>query len=185
MDNAWIQTYKGGQFWPLDPRPQDVDIEDIAHALSMQCRFAGHVKHFYSVAQHSVLVARHVPQEYRVYALLHDAAEAYLFDCPKPIRHKIVAYSAEDNLPLHECEDAILYAIFDRYGIPYSGKDLARDAVQRADRIALATEKRDLLNPGPPWGFDLPDPWPETIIPLCPFEACQSFSQYWRIFDLD
>ena len=53
----WIQVHSGRQFWPLDPRTEEVDIHDIAHALSLVCRFTGHVKEFYSVAQHSVLVA--------------------------------------------------------------------------------------------------------------------------------
>ena len=54
----WMQTATGGVFWPVDPRPEDVEIEDIAHALSLICRYCGHVREFYSVAQHSVLVAR-------------------------------------------------------------------------------------------------------------------------------
>lgn len=49
-DGDWIQTYTNKQFWPLDPRPEDVCIEDIAHALSLQCRFTGHVREFYSTA---------------------------------------------------------------------------------------------------------------------------------------
>jgi len=53
----WIQVHSGRQFWPLDPRAEEIDIGDIAHALSLVCRFTGHVKEFYSVAQHSVLVA--------------------------------------------------------------------------------------------------------------------------------
>ena len=59
----WILTYSGIEFWPLDPRPEDVRIEDIAHALSMQCRFAGHCDRFYSVAEHSIRVADLVPRE--------------------------------------------------------------------------------------------------------------------------
>ena len=46
----------GGAFWPLDPIPEEVHLEDIAHALSMQCRWGGHVRQFYSVAQHCLLV---------------------------------------------------------------------------------------------------------------------------------
>ena len=55
--SAWIETYSGKRFYILDPRPQDVDIVDIAHALSLLTRFTGHTREFYSVAQHSVLVS--------------------------------------------------------------------------------------------------------------------------------
>lgn len=61
----WMQTYSGRKFWPVDPRPEEVFIEDIAHALSMICRFGGHSLVFYSVAQHSVLVARNLKREHK------------------------------------------------------------------------------------------------------------------------
>ena len=82
----WIQTFTGRAFYVLDPRPEDVDIEDIAHALSMQCRFAGHCREFYSVAQHSVTASWLVPPEDALWGLLHDAAEAYVVDLPRPIK---------------------------------------------------------------------------------------------------
>lgn len=53
----WMQTFTGRQFWPMDPRPEDLDILDIAHALSLLCRFGGHCQRFYSVAEHSVHVS--------------------------------------------------------------------------------------------------------------------------------
>ncbi|MFN9113590.1 MAG: phosphohydrolase, partial [Bacteroidota bacterium] len=70
----WIQTFSGIAFWPLDPKPEHVRIADIAHALSMKCRYNGHTRKFYSVAEHSVLVSRHVPEEDALWALLHDAS---------------------------------------------------------------------------------------------------------------
>ena len=79
----WMQTHSGIQFWPLDPRPEDILIEDIAHALSNQCRFAGHCCFHYSVAQHSVLVSENVPAQDAMWGLLHDAGEAYLVDLPR------------------------------------------------------------------------------------------------------
>ena len=59
----WIQVYTGGQFWPLDPRPEEIHIEDIAHALALTCRFTGHCREFYSVAQHSLLVSYYVADQ--------------------------------------------------------------------------------------------------------------------------
>jgi len=82
----WIQIYSGKPYWPLDPRPEDVDIIDIAAALSKLCRFTGHTTRFYSVAEHSVLVSKSVPEEFAKWGLLHDAAEAYLCDLPAPIK---------------------------------------------------------------------------------------------------
>lgn len=89
-----IQTITGRWIDPWRIQPEDVDILDIARALAMQCRFAGHVKAFYSVAQHSVLVANQVaretinwPHDSVLAALLHDASEAYLGDITRPMKH--------------------------------------------------------------------------------------------------
>jgi len=87
----YIQTFTGRAFYPLDPRIEDVDIRDIAHALSNLCRFNGHSKRFYSVAEHSSNMARTLRRrgaslEDQRLALLHDAAEAYLLDIPRPLK---------------------------------------------------------------------------------------------------
>ena len=88
---SWIETASGKQMWPLEPRPEDVCIEDIAHALSLLCRYNGHCRFFYSVGQHSINCAKHALRQehsYRValLALLHDAAEAYVSDLARPIK---------------------------------------------------------------------------------------------------
>lgn len=86
----WIQTFSGKKFFPLEPKIEDICIEDIAHSLANQCRFVGHCKEFYSVAQHSVLMADiYFPFDpsLAIYALLHDASEAYLSDIPRPLKH--------------------------------------------------------------------------------------------------
>lgn len=96
----WIQTFTGRAFHFEDPRPEDIHIEDIAQALSQQCRFAGHTSRFYSVAEHSVLVSKQFADpELRMLGLLHDATEAYILDLPKPLKNLLPDYSAyEDNL---------------------------------------------------------------------------------------
>lgn len=96
-----MQTYSGKRFFPLDPDPNDIVIEDIAHSLARICRYGGHVNSHYSVAQHSVLVSRCLPPELALTGLLHDATEAYLGDVVRPLKLLLPDYRAiEDNLSL-------------------------------------------------------------------------------------
>lgn len=100
---SFMQTYTGRQYWPMDPRPHEVHIEDIAHSLAMQARYAGHCIKFYSVAEHSVLIARHLAAkhapEVALAGLLHDAPEAYCVDIPRPLKPYLTNYRAieQDN----------------------------------------------------------------------------------------
>jgi 5'-deoxynucleotidase YfbR-like HD superfamily hydrolase len=127
-------TYKGVLFYPLDPFKNEILIEDIAHSLSMQCRFNGHCSVFYSVAQHSVLVSEICDDKFKLSALLHDAAEAYLSDLPTPIKNRFTDYISY--------EDKLVAVINEKFGtnkeIPYE--------VKIADKIAFLTESRDLLS---------------------------------------
>jgi hypothetical protein len=82
----WIQTFTGRAVHPCRLDPAQVVIDDIAHALANQCRFSGHTRFHYSVAQHSVLVALVLPKELALEGLLHDASEAYLVDLPAPLK---------------------------------------------------------------------------------------------------
>lgn len=83
----------------FDPKPEMFCIEDIAHALSHQCRFGGHLPEFYSVAQHSVICAKLASDKNKLTALMHDSSEAYLLDIPRPIKGRILNYyEIEDNL---------------------------------------------------------------------------------------
>lgn len=94
-----IRTFKGHYINVFNPRQEDIDIEDIAHALSHVCRFGGHTPEFYSVAQHSLEVMWLVPDELKLEALLHDASEAYMCDMPRPIKRNMPEYkSVENNL---------------------------------------------------------------------------------------
>lgn len=153
----WIQTFTGKQFYPLDPRPDELDIIDIAHALSLKCRYAGHCRDFYSVAQHSVLVSENVPPQDALWGLLHDAAEAYLSDIPRPIKASLIGFN--------EMEERVMRSVAERYGLPWPEPPW----VGRADLTLLHTERRDLMATPPiPWGTDalaapLPgriEPWP-------------------------
>lgn len=95
----WIETFSGVRFDLIEPKEDDILIEDIAHALSNLCRFSGHTKVFYSVAQHSLMLCDLVEEKYRLQALLHDASEAYLSDIPSPLKFYLPEYrKIEDNL---------------------------------------------------------------------------------------
>ena len=82
----WMQTFSGMKYYPHDPRPEDFKIEDIAHALSMLCRYNGQCQEFMSVGQHSVLMSYYVSKENALWALLHDASDAYMGDMIRPIK---------------------------------------------------------------------------------------------------
>lgn len=138
----WMQTFTGRAFWPLDPRPEDVDIADIAHGLAHQCRYAGHCRRFYSVAEHSVLLARVAAPEHRLWALLHDAAEAYLVDLPRPVKRQVVGYAT--------AEAAVMLAICARFGLPPE----MPAAVHEADGRILHDESvQNMAAPPRPWNL--------------------------------
>lgn len=147
----WFITYTGKRFYPFNPDPEAIFIEDIAHALSSQCRYAGHTKKFYSVAQHSVLVSRycdplvnsfHKETENAVWGLLHDASEAYITDLPRPIKH------APGMEKFRDAEKKIELAIAERFSLPLP---IPR-CVEIADKRLVLTELRDMHN----WDFWAP-----------------------------
>jgi hypothetical protein len=140
---SWLTTFTGHRFYPTEPDVRKIDIRDIAHALSNQCRFAGHSKWHYSVAQHSVLVAQILREDghdsrVQLRGLLHDAAEAYLTDIPSPIKH--LDFMEE----YRQLEDRLEIAISLRFlGLALP---LGCPIVKGADLRALTTEARDLVS---------------------------------------
>lgn len=158
-DRGPVQQLSHGKWvYPLDMRPSDVDIDVIATSLSKQCRYIGHTREFYSVAQHSVLVASILPPELQLWGLLHDAAEAYIGDTAKPVKQAMEAIAPGAYV---EMELNIERAIAEKFSLEWP----MPKAVKDADIVLLATEKRDLLYPSDlDWG-PLPDPLPERIVP--------------------
>jgi hypothetical protein len=140
----WMQTFTGRAFYPYDLREEDFCIEDIAHALSMLCRYGGHCKRFYSVAEHSVAVSHLVEPKNALAGLMHDATEAYLVDMPRPIKVGFPQYK--------EMEGKLWSMIARRFDLP---EDLPAE-VHRADGEMLWHEMSVLLHPVPEgleWGM--------------------------------
>lgn len=152
QDN-YILTFTGRQFWPLDPRAEDLCIEDIAHALSHICRFNGHVRQFYSVAQHCVLASIFVPVKHALGALLHDAAEAYLCDISRPVKQHADMQHYRDA---EACLDALINDVFH--------VNIHAPEIKAIDNKLLLTERRDLMPPEH-WLIDAQKCYPQRIQP--------------------
>jgi hypothetical protein len=151
-DGHWITTFTGRKFHYLNPTPDEICIEDIAHALALTCRFGGHCREFYSVAEHSYRVAMEVDNQDSLAALLHDAHEAYLHDVPRPIKHDISGYS--------EIADKIQIAIHSAFNVTLHYPT----RLKFVDDVLLATEARDIMFTTQDW-LELPSPLTRTIIP--------------------
>ncbi len=151
----WIQTWQGKRFRPLEPRIEDISWMDIGHALSQICRYTGHCKDFYSVAEHSVLVSRRAEElankhptcdgiwkEYHAltcarWGLLHDASEAYLTDIAKPLKQ-------QDAFAEYRVAEGVLQDMI----MEWARLDVREpDEVTKADAELLATEASQIMNP--------------------------------------
>jgi uncharacterized protein len=162
----WIETFTGQQFFPDDPRPDEVDIRDIAASLSKLCRFNGHTRVFYSVAEHCVLMAQYAYESqhstgYALEALLHDGAEAYIGDMPKPVK---------DMDPIFQAmEDKIYAAVARHFGLPphISGVVKVWDvAMLKTERTAVMSQSNHV--------WTLPEeiePLPVTVTGWHPAQA--------------
>lgn len=167
---SFIRTFTGRNVFPLDMKESDIHINDIAHALSNQCRFVGHVNKFYSVAQHSVLVSNllgltSTDDELALAGLLHDAGEAYMVDLPTPIKRLMPQYEP--------AEEALQLVIETKYELQYALDDME---IHDADMVLLATEARDLMGNPSDWAslYGL-TPLVAKIVPWEPEYAKQQF----------
>lgn len=150
----WILTYTGRKFWPLEPKAEDVCIEDIAHALSNICRYGGHSKHFYSVAQHSWLVSYLVHEDNALWGLMHDAAEAYIGDMVSPLKGatRFVFDTSEgaDYQTAEIIEERVQKVIAEALDLPWPPPNY-----KAADHVALMIERNCLMPDHPDWPKDL------------------------------
>lgn len=139
----WFMSLNGHKMWPLDPDPLHVELEEIAHALSLINRFGGHMPRGpYSVAQHSVIVAKLVAaREPRLglLALMHDAPEYVLGDVIRPLKRSAVVTAGYGVLEKRWGE-----AIGDALGFEWP--DPLPEIIKKADDAALMAERRELLS---------------------------------------
>ena len=177
---SWILTYTGKQFYPLDPDPDSICIEDIARGLSMICRFNGQTRCFYSVAEHSVLMSQQMDKPYLpgypsgylgLAGLLHDAAEAYVSDVARPIKPLIRGFDG--------IERAILKVVAGKFKIPMSSFVMCGGY----DLRMLATERRQIMHPGGPKWKSLRNVEPFNITLPCwlPHEAEYAFMEQFEM----
>lgn len=174
--SACIQTRSGVLFQPLEPFAGDVLVDDIAHALSHQCRFSGHTRVHYSVAEHSVRVSELVEAwggsvREQLWALLHDASEAYLVDLPTPLKNDPTIGDA-----YRDAEKRLMHVICDRFGLPSWEPAIVRDA----DGVLLATEARDLMSPASYWEKIHYAPLPDLLVPWSHETARNNFIARYR-----
>lgn len=147
-DSRWMQTFSGLRFYPADPRPQDICIEDIAHHLSLMNRFTGATRYAYSVAQHAINCAIMADGEHALEALLHDATEAYIADINSP---------AKSYLPDYKVMEARLYRVVaNKFGFPVQ----TTDYVKVIDTRMLVTEAAHLMREES-YSWWNEDHWPE------------------------
>jgi hypothetical protein len=179
----WIQTRSGKKFYPLEPDPGVITVEDIAHALSNMCRYTGHCSTFYSVAEHSVWVSRVVEERapgqlwLARWGLIHDATEAYIADVSRPLKHQ----AAFDEY--RKVEAALQEVIAAKFGLPPGEPPL----VKQVDTEMLGTEVAQLMQPlHPDWGTTtadgkLADPIASVgQLGLVPRKACEFFMERFR-----
>lgn len=173
-DNTWIQTFPTGTAFDLaNPRAPDIHLEDVAHALSMLCRFTGHVRWHYSVAQHAVLVAEIVEAtapEFAFEALHHDDGEAYYGDRSTPLKEAQAYHANATREGVDYVEAGVDAAVSARFSLRWTPE--CRRVVKAADLIALVTERRDLLGECPrEWFPGAPAPLDRQVQRLDPATA--------------
>lgn len=137
----WLQTVNGGQFFPLDPRAEEIDVEDLSHRLAAEPRYQGATREPYSVAQHCVLLSCAVSLENAWAALHHEDPEAWLKDVPGSLKPFLPDYQ--------RIEDQVWIACVERFKLPL----IVPQEVRELDLRIRLNERRDLMAPPPAsWG---------------------------------
>lgn len=157
-DRTWILTFTGAKVYPMKLTADQIEIRDIAHSLAMQCRYNGHVRRFFSVAEHCVLMARWAYREGSFFgipantmakiALMHDSAETYITDIPRPVKYQL-HWKRDDGSYAHikEAERYIDGVVSQKFGLPHPWPTL----IDEWDAKMLTTERDNLLTFHPDW----------------------------------
>jgi hypothetical protein len=142
---TWLQTYTGKAFHILEPSLDDICIEDIAHALSMQTRYNGHCLNFYSVAEHCCYISDRCSKPNKLWGLLHDASEAYVCDIPRPLKPHLTDYKL--------IETRIMYVIADKFNL----LGVMPSEVKALDNRILVNERLQNMSTPPQEGANTGD----------------------------
>jgi len=169
--DAWIQTYPGGTpFWPLEPDIDLFALNDIAWHLSQLNRYNGGCARPYSVAEHSIRLCQQASPESKLWALLHDAHEAYIGDPVRPIKWALTGYK--------EIADRLDLAIGKWLDLPWP----IPEEVNELDFRILADE-RDALHKPPPFEWATGEPLGiADEIRESPMTAFEAYDNFVRIF---
>ena len=159
MGEGILVTYSGEEISLLNIEEVKINIEDIAHALSYICRFAGQCKQFYSVGSHSInclRVAEHFgySDELKLYTLLHDATEAYICDMPSPLKKILPEYKKYEN----DLESII----HKRFGLNQL-TEFDKAKIKEIDKIVFSQEWKELMN------YNYEDQYTNILIPNLDF----------------
>ncbi|MBQ0065913.1 MAG: phosphohydrolase [Firmicutes bacterium] len=135
-----MNTYSGKRFDPMKMTKEDIDANDICHALSLLCRGAGQIRWFYSVGEHSLncmkeAKARCYSTRVVLACLLHDSSEAYLADVIRPIKKHLQNYN--------EIEDMVLKTILEHFGLVLTQEETA--LWKQVDNDLLENELKVLM----------------------------------------
>lgn len=151
---TWVGTNRGHKIDFVNPDVNEIDIYDLAEGLARSARFAGLTKSYYSVAEHCVRGSKIIDPKYALEFLLHDAPEAYMTDCPLPLKRLL-------GPAWTEIEDKLYAVIAAKFNLPST----ISNEVKRLDFVMLVTEKRDLMPRSPKWEMTVPPCHSEVIVP--------------------
>lgn len=175
-DGGWFTTYTGKKYNPINPTVDMICIEDVARSLSNICRFGGHVKTFYSVAQHSVHVSHLCESKFSREGLMHDGPEGFIGDMVRPLKY------TDAMIAFREVEEINERVFVEKFNL----QDIMPVSVKYADNVMVVAEALELFVPQPQWALEAlkknPHPFKLTEI-WTPDEARDKFlERYYELF---